>query len=459
MTTLTLKAKLARAAAVVTVIGIGAGAVLASTGPASADPPAFNALVGVGSDTTQDIMNALSGNNQNTSYLGLLDDTGNPKQSLVSFDALNPPGATDGCITTKLREASFVRPNGSGGGQRALSRALDGGAFGPSTNSQIVCGEPAKPLTGLVDFARSSSAPSSQPGTVLQFIPFARDGLSFGYVVPPSGTAAVTLLTRAQLTSAFTNATPVATPTIVNGVAILPCGIQTSSGTFGSWNSAVAANTAQEDAATVTCRTTFDTATDDTGTGRIQENQGNQLRDKATINTAFDPDGAGPLAPGDFQVIIGFSASNFVAQNNGVVASQLPAPAGTVSLGSITNGANVLGLPYTGTVGGGPASLSASATFYADTVFGREVFNVVSFARIRNSGSSGMKELFISNPTASTVGVGQPGRGLLANHVAVICRTAAQTTVQNFGFLSLAASRCGTVADNSLTAPSRSGTF
>jgi ABC-type phosphate transport system substrate-binding protein len=458
MITSNLKAKLAKAAACAAAVGVVAGTVLATTGPASADPPSFSGLTGVGSDTTQDVLNALSGFNQGTIYTPVFSDS-NPRQTITSFDALPPAGVSDGCITTKLKAGSFVRPNGSGGGQRALSRALDGTNFGPSTNSLIVCSEPAKPLTGLVDFARSSSPPSATPGTVLQFIPFARDGLSYAYV-RPSGSP-VTTLTRAELTAAYTNTDPVNNPTLVGGVPILPCGIQTSSGTFGSWNTAVAASTTQENTATQVCRA-IDTATDEAATGRIQENAGNQLNDKANLLASFDPDGPGPLAPGAFanaQVIVGFSASNFVAQTNGVVSSQLPSPAGTVDLGAITNGATALGKPYTGSVASPP--IAANAAFYNDSVFGREVFNVVSYSRIRSTGSTGMKELFISTG-ATAPGVGEPGRGLPANFTAVICRTgpgSPQATVQTFGFLSLPASRCGTVSDNTLTAPSRSGTF
>ena len=70
---------------------------------------------------------------------------------------------------------------------------------------------------------------------------------------------------------------------------------------------------------------------------------------------------------------------------------------------------------------------------------------------IRAAGNSGIKEIFLSNPTGSTVGAGQPGRGLPANHVAVICRPTFQSVVNDFGFTSLTTpNRCGTVADATL---------
>ena len=36
-------------------------------------------------------------------------------------------------------------------------------------------------ISNQVDFARSSSGPSGGAGTVLTFVPFARDALTFGY--------------------------------------------------------------------------------------------------------------------------------------------------------------------------------------------------------------------------------------------------------------------------------------
>lgn len=456
------KGKLAKVVAAGAAVAVGVSALaLAGTTPASADPPAYNALVGVGSDTTQDIMNALSGFNQNAIYDPVFSDS-SPRQTLASFDAVPPSGVSDGCITTRVKAPTFARPNGSSGGQRALSRALDGGVFGPNPTGITAqqCAEPGKAISGQVDFARSSSPASGGAGTVLTFIPFGRDALTFAYVRAGGGAAEATL-TTAQLRAAYANNDPVANPTTVNGVVILPCGIQSSSGTYGSWNTMMAAGSGtpstQENVATTVCRD-ISTATHDPTTGRLQENYGQGLADKAAALATYDPDGAGSTyAAGHFanaQVIVGFSASNFIAQTNGVVNNQLAG----VALGAI----DALGVP---TQAATPSGLEANPTFYASTTYGRDVYNVVSQVRITGAGSTGMKELFITNRydpdgaggvDAGSVVIpsGQPGRGLPANHVAVLCRSEAQTTVRLFGFQTI--DNCGSVT---MTAGSRSGTF
>ncbi len=141
-------------------------------------------------------------------------------------------------------------------GQRALSRALDGQPFGPNptTITAQQCGEPAKAISSLVDFGPFVVGPSGGSGTVLTFVPFARDALSYGYYRPAASGAPVTNLTSAELTTIFSNPDPVNSPTVIGGVPIIGCGIQTSSGTFASWNTAVGVNTTQEDAATAACR-------------------------------------------------------------------------------------------------------------------------------------------------------------------------------------------------------------
>ena len=100
-------------------------------------------------------------------------------------------------------------------------------------------------MSGLVDFARSSAGPSAA-GTTLTYIPFGRDGLSFAYY--RNGGAPVTTLTSAQLTSLFCTG-----PQIIGGVEIVPCGIQTGSGTFTFWNTALGITAAQEATGTATC--------------------------------------------------------------------------------------------------------------------------------------------------------------------------------------------------------------
>jgi ABC-type phosphate transport system substrate-binding protein len=121
--------------------------------PAFADPSAggFKALVGVGSDTIQDVMNGM----------------GSKIPAIGSYDAINPTTGEKGdLITTKVGGPAYVRPNGSGQGIQALSYSISG------TQWQ------GKDITNQVDFARSSSAPKNN-GTALTFIPFAQDAVTY----------------------------------------------------------------------------------------------------------------------------------------------------------------------------------------------------------------------------------------------------------------------------------------
>lgn len=363
---LSRRAKVAAAATLA--LGLVGG--LVNVHPASADPKQFAAAVGVGSDTTQDVVNALAGHANGTNYTPAQSTEGTKRQ-IASWDAL---GST--CITPKAPGATFLRPNGSTNGRKALSRAIDGGLWGDGTN----CGG-NKSTTGLVQFARSSSGPSGT-GTNLTYIPFGRDALSFAYYA--NGVTPVTTLTTAQLNSLFSTG-----PQNIGGVDIVPCSIQLGSGTYTFWNTALGVSAAQVAAATAAC----------TPAGQeLQENDANALATR----------GAQP-AFANKQLIIGFSAANFISQTNGVAGSQLPSPAGTVDLGAI----DALGKPYTGAVAG---PISPSATFYASTTFGRNVYNVLPTSVATGLGNQDLKTLFVGASSA-------------------VC--SATATIQAFGFLTI----------------------
>jgi hypothetical protein len=93
-----------------------------STVPAGADPAFTSSYVGVGSDTIQDVMNALGGaspypgsSNPSTYYLPIHSDAGSGSKSISSFDAIPQGGSASapGCITSRLGGPSYDRPNGS----------------------------------------------------------------------------------------------------------------------------------------------------------------------------------------------------------------------------------------------------------------------------------------------------------------------------------------------------------
>lgn len=371
---------------------LGAGLM---AGSASADPAQLSALVGVGSDTTQDVMNALSGRTNGVYFTPLLSPTtalaqDGTRRQVISFDATAATaGAGDNCITTKTAAAAFTRPNGSTQGRRALSRAIDGTKYGSAE-----CGG-LKDVSGLVDFARSSSGPTGGDiGTALTYIPFGRDGVSFAYY-RKNGTP-VTTLTRAQLTTLFTTG-----PQTIDGVRIVPCGIQTGSGTYGFWNTVTGATTSNEPTATTECN---GLVPDPLTSGRAQENDGVDLKNRGEALAAL----AGKS--GD-QVIIGFSAGAFISKSNGYA---VPAPPAGVGIGSISdNGSGVnLGNPVSGTA----PSLAPSSTFFSDATFGRRVYNVFPTTVITGPGNADLKAMFVGSTAA-------------------ICNAPYTTTVQTLGFL------------------------
>ena len=131
---------------------IGAGLVISllGMGAAQAEPsgaPSPRALNGVGSDTTQDVMNQVANDVQ----------IGGVKQ-LGSFNATG--SAT---ITTKPG-CTLNRPNGSGAGRTALLNSLsaNGGAG-----------------DGCLQWARSSSLNVAASSPSLTYVPFAVDAVSF----------------------------------------------------------------------------------------------------------------------------------------------------------------------------------------------------------------------------------------------------------------------------------------
>lgn len=372
---------------------MGAGTIM--TGSANADPQQLAAFAGVGSDTTEGVVNAFAGYNNGIFYTPLHSATSASPAvrgdiQIISFDALKPGFVADNCITTKLNGPSFYRPNGSGAGRKALNAAagLGGGWTGSGG-----CGT-LQDLSGQVDFARSSGI-STPAGTDEVFIPFARDAVSFASYKPGVG-AAVTTLSRADLQAIYAGATRL----VVGGVTIIPCGLQTSSGTFGFWNTALGV-AATENAATDQCNLA--------GTGaRVQESDGPALKAKGdALNTT------GPLAGTNFEVISAFSAAAFIARTNGIAS---PAPGPGVAIGAITGGVGPnLGSPV---VAGTP--LTPNATFYNDGTFGRLVYNVLPVSVANGPGNAAMKAIFVGATSQ-------------------VCNSG--TTIQSYGFLTTA--QCG----------------
>ena len=164
--------------------------------PAPAGP---RILVGVGSDTTQDVMNGLAAATATGGRIGSYDATG-------AATLPNTKSGTD-C-------AAVARPVGSRNGVAALVASRQ--------TAQTAGVRPC------VDFARSSADLSQDPqfaNTALTFIPFAGDQVSY---VTRRDSALPTTLTTAQLAAIY-NCT--AAGTIANPPTILPLLPQAGSGT------------------------------------------------------------------------------------------------------------------------------------------------------------------------------------------------------------------------------------
>ncbi|MER6219435.1 Ig-like domain repeat protein [Streptomyces sp900105755] len=306
-------------AAFVAAAVVAGGIALASPAVADPDAGAFRQLVGVGSDTTQDVLNALAGDTINgTSYSATAVKSADGA-GIASYDAIEPgTGSTSSKITTRSSGTAFARPNGSGAGRIALSESLTGvkDSTGASVKDQV-------------DFARSSGGPSAS-GTTLTYIPMARDAV--GVAVKGS---ALDTLTVDQLREIYTGQL-----TQLNGQTLHPKIPQSSSGTRKFFMNAIGV--------------TNDTLSPNVAV--VQENQ---------ANSALTEDGA----------LVPFSVGSWIAQINGVSPdySKTAAAAGGHLASVQLPGDDGATSPVT-TVNGKLAPVNA---YYENATFGRDVYNVV----------------------------------------------------------------------------------
>ncbi|MET9081613.1 Ig-like domain repeat protein [Streptomyces sp. NPDC004237] len=325
-------------AAFVAAAVVAGGLALATPAVADPDAGAFRQLVGVGSDTTQDVLNALAGDTVNgTSYSATAVKSTNGA-GIASYDAIEPgTGSTTSTIKTRTDGPSFLRPNGSGNGRLALSEALTGDKYPTSAGVSI---------SGQVDFARSSGGPSAS-GTALTYIPMARDAV--GVAVKGS---ALDTLTADQLHDIYSG-----TVTTVNGQTVHPRIPQAGSGTRKFFLAAIG----------------LTDATLSPNVTTVQENQ---------ANAALTEDGA----------LVPFSVGSWIAQNNGVspdysttavaagghlAAIQLPGDTGATSPVTTVNG-----------------KLSPVTAYYDNSTFGRDVYNVVPSRAIDTTSVFFDKDLY-----------------------------------------------------------------
>lgn len=158
------------------VAGASASALGILAGQALADPPSrppATAMVGVGSDTIEQVANQLA------------TDYGVTK--LASFNATNPTtGAAHDQIQTKVGAPKIARPDGSGEGIAELAKNQTFTANGVKRN--------------VVDFARSSRSRAAGDPSTVSFIAFGGDAVTWA---ANSTTNAPATLTQAQLKAIY----------------------------------------------------------------------------------------------------------------------------------------------------------------------------------------------------------------------------------------------------------------
>jgi hypothetical protein len=382
-----------------------------STVPAGADPGFTSSYAAVGSDTIQDVMDALAGaepypgcdlTGGSDYYVPLHSSVATGSKTISSFDAIPCGGssAAPGCISTKLGGPSFDRPNGSGNGIAALSHAVDPTPANNTWQAPVnsCTGAPVN-VAGQIDFARASRGPNNTTTNALTYIPFSRDGLSYAYI--QHGTQDITHLTTAQLTSLYSS---VSGTINVGGDTVRACLANTGSGTTGFWLGAIGVTQAQAvAAATAACGFV---------SPGVEENGGDAFL--AAANAINNTD--------DF--VIDFSAGSWIAQANLVAIDRTSAArAAGVDLGNPDQIGGVGAKPYTGV----PGSETPNATYYNFSsgstlgTYGRNLYVVVPTAKIGLTGDAALKSLFVGGGAA----ICQTGVGSI------------QARINTFGFLTL----------------------
>jgi ABC-type phosphate transport system substrate-binding protein len=150
------------------------------TGAGKAVVPGQSDIVGVGSDTIQNLFDQFS-IDYNASH-----KTG---ARLYSWDALNPKTGLDDNVKTKTTCSSILRPNGSSAGITALT------ANTRAKNHSHFCIDYARASRG-----RKSTDPAKGPGGIL-FVAVAKDAVTYA---TNNGSNAPANLTTAQLHAIFT---------------------------------------------------------------------------------------------------------------------------------------------------------------------------------------------------------------------------------------------------------------
>lgn len=305
---------------------IGLAATLLVTVPAANAEPVSSSLAVVGSDTLQDVLNALA---NGTGISGSTVRSFGGDSAIGSFDATGSQ-----IIQTKPNGVRFGRPNGSSDGVKALSRSIDGLPYTSTTP-----GAPANvTITGQVDIARSSSGGTVNAAGQLLYIPFGRDALSYAH--SGGANAAFDNIDQATLKGIFE-----CTVTTVGGVTVVPVIPQAGSGTRKDFIAKIGATEASV----------------------LEVSEGGCV----VVGQEHDTNSIASGAAFPANAVTPMSAAQWVAQNTGA--------------GIDRRGAGVkIGSPVAGTpaVTGTGASMVPNAAFYSNPTWGRDTYIVVENARV-----------------------------------------------------------------------------
>ncbi len=339
------------------VVALALAGVAFVAAPANAEPTTpTGGYTLAGSDTIQDVVNALVNGTSVTGSFVQVKASGVPN---ASFDAF-PNTGSGSFIQTKSGSQFkyFLRPSGSGDGINSMIAS-----FNLKNNGYQWSKTGSQSLQGYVDIARSSGGPktldsnqSSPAASDIAFVPFARDAVSYAYVEDASWSQsqkdAVAALTGADLKNLYDGTQPVA------GVTLRPLLPQSSSGTrkFFLGNGG--------------------------GTGLGYSNN-NKPAGVATGDDATQENVATELSAVGVGAVIPFSAAGWIAQSNGAVPFNSIAAANT-ALGSA--GSVKLGNPLSSstTVYTGTSSLTPTAAYYASTTWGRNTYLVTALSALAN---------------------------------------------------------------------------
>ncbi|WP_375384985.1 hypothetical protein [uncultured Microbacterium sp.] len=363
--------KFKKAASFGAVVAIALAGVAFVAAPANAEPTTpTGGYALAGSDTIQDVVNALVNGTNVTGSFVQVKTSGVPN---ASFDAF-PNTGSGSYIQTKSGSQFkyFLRPSGSGDGINSMiaSYNLKNNGFQWSKTG-------TQNLQSYVDIARSSGGPktldsnqSSPAASDIAFVPFARDAVSYAYVEDASWTQgqkdAVAALTGADLKNLYDGTQPIA------GVTLRPLLPQSSSGTrkFFLGNGG--------------------------GTGLGYPNN-NRPAGVAAIDETKQENVATELSAAGVGAVIPFSAAGWIAQSNGAVPFNSITAANT-ALGA--TGVVKLGNPLAGstTVFTGTTTLAPTSGYYSNSTWGRNTYLVTALSAL--SGDAKLTTLL--NPTNTT---------------------------------------------------------